>query len=499
MSAALSFPNRIPGLANFSHQTSFVAQSGRWIDSYPRYQVHGADQVLPTVEVHYIAGFVIISVLISMGAAYAALSLADRMRASRSAWRRFLWLLGGSAAMGAGIWSMHYLGMLAVRLPVPVFFYWPMVLVSFLIAIGASALALIVVIRGKAGWRRLLAGGLLMGAGISGMHSIGMAAMRSSVMEKYNPWIIALSLVVVVGFSTVALWIGFAVRDSEQHGAGMLRVAGGCVMGLGIASMHYLAMSATHFVQSTAPFSLDGTVRISLLTQVGIATTTSMILLAALATAALEKRRFIDLMKAHAELRGAQQALLESERRLRAANEMLSELTLRDGLTGLHNRRHFNAALDMEWRRAARKGMPLAVLMIDVDCFKALNDRYGHQRGDECLCEIARVLEAGPRRSHDVVARYGGEEFVVLLPDADADAAMMIAELIRRAVRETRIENLGSAVAEVVTVSIGACSRTPQISEDYDGIIRDADAAMYAAKRAGKDRVELAARIAVLA
>jgi diguanylate cyclase len=451
------------------------------------------------LAVNYTAGLVIVSVLISMGAAYAALSLADRMREAETVWGRRSWLLGGSAAMGAGIWSMHYLGMLAVKLPVPVYYYWPTVLLSLLMAIAASTVALTVVSAENSGWSRLLSGGLLMGAGIGGMHYTGMAAMRSGAMERYNPWVVALSIVAAVGFSWMALWIAFAIRDREHHGAGMLRVAGGAVMGLGIASMHYIAMSAASFTASAMPFSMAGTVKVNVFAQAGIAVTTGLILLAALGTAALDKRRLRHLREAHSELEAAQAALLESQHQLREVNAMLSELSIRDGLTGLHNRRHFDAALGTEWRRAARKGVPLAVLMIDVDNFKALNDHYGHQRGDDCLRDIARVLEERPRRGQDVVARYGGEEFVVLLPDADENAAVMIAEIIRGAVLESAIENVGAPMYGMVTVSIGVCSRTPKIGSSPEEIVACADLALYAAKRSGKNRVELAAGVDAVA
>ena len=130
--------------------------------------------------------------------------------------------------------------------------------------------------------------------------------------------------------------------------------------------------------------------------------------------------------------------------------------------------------------------------MIDIDYFKTLNDRYGHPQGDECLRDVARVLEDQPRRGYDLVARYGGEEFAVLLPEAEAADAAMIAETIRQSVEELGFENLGSAVAGVVTVSIGVCGRKPQIADDPDCLVACADAALYAAKRLGKNRVEMA-------
>jgi len=223
-----------------------------------------------------------------------------------------------------------------------------------------------------------------------------------------------------------------------------------------------------------------------------IAVVTGLILVVAFGTATLDKWRFRDLQKAHKELMEAQEALLASQEELRKANAMLNELSVRDALTGLYNRRHFDAALDTELRRAARNLKPISLLMIDVDCFKALNDGYGHQRGDDCLRQVARVLAEHPRRGYDVVARYGGEEFVLLLPDADSCASRAAAESIRQAVQALKIENHGSMVDDVVTVSIGVCCDNPHVYEESGRFVRDADAALYAAKRLGRNRVEIA-------
>jgi diguanylate cyclase (GGDEF)-like protein len=328
-----------------------------------------------------------------------------------------------------------------------------------------------------------------MGAGIGAMHYTGMAAMRSSAMEQYNPWIVALSVVAAAGFSWLALWIAFASRSSEQSGT-RTRIAASVVMGVGIAAMHYIAMVGVRFTMSGMPFSMRGTIEVDELGESVIVVVTGLILLAALATATLDKWRFRDLQKAHAELMETQQALVESQEELRQVNAMLNELSVRDGLTGLYNRRHFDGALETELRRAARNLKPISLLMIDVDYFKALNDAYGHQRGDDCLREVAAVLDNHPRRGYDVVARYGGEEFVLLLPDAGAEVARAAAESIRQEVLALRIENHGSPLGDVVTVSIGICCRTPHLGDESDGFIREADMALYAAKRLGRNRVE---------
>ena len=451
---------------------------------------------MQTLAIHYTVGLVVVSVLISIGASFAALSLADRVRAATAVGPRRFWLTSGSVAMGVGIWSMHYLGMLAVTLPVPIFYFWPTVLLSMLLAIAASSVALSVVSGERLTARRLLVGGLLMGGGIGAMHYTGMAAMRSSAMDHYNPWIVALSVIAAAGFSWLALWIAFASRRNEQNETRM-RMAASVVMGLGIASMHYIAMAGVRFTESTMPFSMSGTVRVGGLGEAVIAVVTGLILVVAFGTATLDKWRFRDLQKAHKELMEAQEALLESQEELRKANAMLNELSVRDALTGLYNRRHFDAALDTELRRAARNLKPISLLMIDVDCFKALNDGYGHQRGDDCLREVARVLAEHPRRGYDVVARYGGEEFVMLLPEADSSAARAAAECIRKAVQALKIENHGSMVGDVVTVSIGVCCDNPHVYDESGRFVHEADAALYAAKRLGRNRVEVATELPV--
>ena len=449
---------------------------------------------MQTLAIHHTAGLVIVSVLLSIGASLAALSLSDRVRAATSVGPRRFWLTSGSVAMGVGIWSMHYLGMLALTLPVPIFYFWPAVLLSLLLAIAASSVALSVVSRETLTTRRLLGGGLMMGAGIGAMHYTGMAAMRSSAMEHYNLWIVALSVFTAAGFSWLALWIAFVSGRSKQNETRM-RMAAGVVMGLGIAAMHYIAMVGVRFTLSPMQFSMSGTIKVDRLGESVIAVVTGLILLAALSTATLDKWRFQELQKAHKELMQAQHALLTSQEELRKVNAMLNELSVRDGLTGLYNRRHFDAALDTELRRAARNLRPISLLMIDVDCFKALNDGYGHQRGDDCLREVARVLAEHPRRGYDVVARYGGEEFVMLLPDADSYAARAAAESIRHAVHALKIENHGSTVGNVVTVSIGVCCDSPHIYDESQRFVHQADAALYAAKRLGRNRVEIATEL----
>jgi diguanylate cyclase (GGDEF)-like protein len=166
------------------------------------------------------------------------------------------------------------------------------------------------------------------------------------------------------------------------------------------------------------------------------------------------------------------------------AEDKLEELATTDPLTGLRNRRKFDASIDAEWRRAARQNTPVALLMIDADHFKVYNDTFGHQAGDEVLVGIAICISDSVRRAGECVARYGGEEFAVLLPGLSAAEALVVAETIRLKVQQW---------ADHTTVSLGVASMTPAVAMDWSELVGIADKALYAAKAGGRNRCVLAA------
>ncbi|MBU9662279.1 GGDEF domain-containing protein [Burkholderia multivorans] len=174
-------------------------------------------------------------------------------------------------------------------------------------------------------------------------------------------------------------------------------------------------------------------------------------------------------------------------RRMRAESELIL-LARTDGLTGLNNRRSFGEVLDREWRRARRVRSVFSLLFVDVDRFKAYNDTYGHQAGDDALAAVARCIGENIRRPADVAARYGGEEFVVLLPDTAENGAAQIAERIRIAINELGLEHVGSEFGRV-TASIGLASWKPDQDVEPDAIIKAADEALYYAKATGRNKV----------
>jgi diguanylate cyclase (GGDEF)-like protein len=180
--------------------------------------------------------------------------------------------------------------------------------------------------------------------------------------------------------------------------------------------------------------------------------------------------------------------LSDREHELRAANSHLQELATSDALTGLANRRGFDARLGADWQRAGKLGRPVGLLMIDVDHFKLFNDRYGHVEGDVCLRRIAKLLCEVARSGDDLPARYGGEEFAMLLPDAGIDEALAVAERLRNAVEELYIAHASSPCGQV-TVSIGVASVVPRIGVAAENLIEAADIGLYESKRRGRNTI----------
>ncbi|MDQ1353646.1 MAG: two-component system, chemotaxis family, response regulator WspR [Acidobacteriota bacterium] len=173
------------------------------------------------------------------------------------------------------------------------------------------------------------------------------------------------------------------------------------------------------------------------------------------------------------------------------ANKKLERLANLDPLTGVANRRNFMETFDKEWKRGCRSKLPLALIMIDVDFFKAYNDHYGHQAGDECLKTIASLLNESLGRSGDMLARYGGEEFMIILPGTDIDGTAAVAERLRRKIEAAEMPHLTSTINDFVTISLGTATMVPSARKNPDSLIGAADEALYKAKRNGRNRVEV--------
>lgn len=202
--------------------------------------------------------------------------------------------------------------------------------------------------------------------------------------------------------------------------------------------------------------------------------------------AGLRLKREIDRRKA------LEQESFEVTRLLDAAYQRLQHVSFLDGLTEIANRRRFDEFLDLEWRRALRAATPVSVIMIDIDFFKAYNDTYGHQSGDECLKRVASALNLSLNRPGDLAARYGGEEFVVVLAGTHRPGAVAVAEALRSRIELLGIAHTGSAASDRVTISLGVATVVPRRTLAPAALVAAADRALYEAKRGGRNRIEVA-------
>jgi len=240
----------------------------------------------------YDYGLVTLSVVLAMFASYAALDLAGRVTCARG-WARALWLSCGAAAMGLGIWSMHYVGMLAFLMPIPVFYHVPTVLLSLLAAIAASAVALFVVSRPEMNVWQGIAGSVVMGGGIAAMHYIGMAAMRCSAVVVYDRRIVALSIGLAIVTSLAALQIAFRLRNEMQ--ASRRKVIGAIVLGSAIPLLHYTGMWAATFHASGIAADLTYAIRVSQVGAIAICAISLFVLATAIVSSIFD--RFVALRK----------------------------------------------------------------------------------------------------------------------------------------------------------------------------------------------------------
>lgn len=209
-----------------------------------------------------------------------------------------------------------------------------------------------------------------------------------------------------------------------------------------------------------------------------------------------DKNIFICVLSNIADIKEMEEELLQLNKQLSHTNERLEHSVITDSLTGLYNRRHFDATFSKEIARATRQSTALSLLVVDIDYFKQYNDRYGHLLGDDCLSRVGKCLNQLFKRSGDLPSRYGGEEFVIVLPGCDGLDLQERAETLRTAIEELRMPHAGSSVSDVVTVSIGSVTYRPLSDEvvapKARELFKEADKALYRAKENGRNRVEFA-------
>ncbi|MBK4734477.1 EAL domain-containing protein [Noviherbaspirillum sp. DKR-6] len=400
-----------------------------------------------------------------MMASYTALNLAARVSATEGKVSTF-WLAGGAIAMGVGIWSMHFIGMLAFSLPIRMSYDLGLTFLSLLFAVMVSAFALFIVSRKTVGIARLVLAGTLMGFGICGMHYTGMAAMRMSPAIQYDPLLFLASVAIAISASIVALWIAFTLRADDSMLANLKKGGSAVVMGLAITAMHYTGMAAASFPTGSFCMAAGGVESGWLALSVGVGSLS--VLSIALMLAVLDSRiaqRTAGLVKS-----------------LSDANQQLHHQALHDALTQLPNRSLLEDRICQAIAASSRSGRGFALMFLDLDRFKTINDSLGHHYGDKLLQAVAARLSASLRNT-DTVARIGGDEFVVLAGDIlNPQAAAQIAQNILSALT-LPVEVDGQE--QNVLASLGI-SLYPEDGGTLRELMSNADSAMYHAKRMGR-------------
>ncbi|KEY88098.1 EAL domain-containing protein [Pseudomonas sp. 17391] len=413
----------------------------------------------------YSSSLVLISLCVAILASYTALDLTGRIATAKGR-AVHLWMGGGALAMGIGVWSMHFIGMLAFSLPIDLGYDLGLTAFSLLIAVLSSGFALWLVSQPSLPWLQLGFGALIMGAGISCMHYTGMAALRMLPGIDYDPTLFGASLLIAVGASAAALWIAFRLRRHTPY-VRQIRGLAAVIMGVAIVGMHYTGMAAANFPAGSFCGALGGGLQGDGLVYLVLITT-----LAVLAVALLTS-----VLDARLEARTAELA-----RSLTLANQELTQLALHDTLTDLPNRTLLADRIEQAIGKVAEQGGCFALMFIDLDGFKPVNDAFGHHVGDLLLKAVAGRLR-GHLHSQDTLARIGGDEFVLLVELREPNDAMDVA------VKQVNLVSRPFRVAEhdlQLTASLGIVLY-PGNGLDQHELLRNADAAMYHAKSAGKN------------
>ncbi|MEN4701188.1 bifunctional diguanylate cyclase/phosphodiesterase [Pantoea agglomerans] len=402
-----------------------------------------------------------VSLIVAFIASFTALDTAGRVAVSRG-WSARFWLLVGGIAMGIGVWAMHFIGMLAMMLPMMMRYDTRLTILSLLVAILASVLAFGQTVGGLHLTRqRLLRGTLILGAGVVVMHYLGMYALLIEPQPEWNALLVALSVLIAFAASGLALWLAFHLRQGDHH-LMLMRGLASLVMGIAIAGMHYVGMAAAEFSHSSMmqPHGVSNA---------GLAVWVTLITLTILGVTLLSS--MLD-----AQLRAARLAT-----RLNRANQELRQLAMHDNLTTLPNRVMLEQQLDLAIKQAMLNEHRFAVIYMDLDGFKAVNDTWGHHVGDRLLVAVAERL-CSQLSNTMLLVRLGGDEFV-LMAECDISAARQLAQKLVKV-----ISSPFELDRYVLHVSLSAgIAIFPLHGRNRQELLFNADAAMYHTKHSGRN------------
>lgn len=420
---------------------------------------------------------VLLAYLVACAGSYATLNIAERVSHVEHASAQRQWRLLGAFCLAGGIWAMHFISMLAFEPPLEVRYDLSVTCASLLIMLLAAIVAMDTLSQPALHPLRYIQASTCIGLGICAMHYIGMAALQSNARQYYEPKLFALSIAIAIMASLAALLLARYFRNGDGTFHQLLKYIASLVMGAGIVTMHFTAMAALtlvvpegHAVElPVTDNSLQLSLTIACITLLIIASSIS----AALADKKLQSKEH-DLQRVNALLSQLDQARMS-----------LQQVAHYDALTNLINRRGFNQIFAEKLaERSATQGM-LAVMFLDIDHFKRINDSLGHDAGDELLRLIAGIIKSATRSHDDVVARFGGDEFCILISMSNRDEARQMAQRIMQKMKEP-IALMGRRM--VMTTSIGI-SVFPDDGTSCDELLKNADLALYQSKDNGRNNL----------
>ena len=419
---------------------------------------------------------VFLAYLVACVAGYACLSFAERAGHAELPAARRNWSVVGAISLGGGVWSMHFIAMLSFQTPIAVHYDLTTTAFSLLVVIFAALLAMPAVIQDHPPLRQRLLAALSIGLGIALMHYSGMAAIRSEAQLYYRPGLFALSIVIAIVASLAALQLSLFFRGREGMLHQLLRLAASLVMGVAITSMHFTGMWALEMIVPLGtPLSLqstDNSLQLGLAVALIALIATGGGLGAAWADRKLQRKER-DLLRVNSLLN-----------QLNQARASLQQAAHYDPLTNLLNRRSFNELFAEKLHNHAQQQQSLALMFLDIDHFKRINDSLGHDAGDQLLKEVAERIRQ-TLREQDVVARFGGDEFCILVSLNRIEEAKALA---RRIMARMKKPITVARHQMVMTTSIGI-ALYPRDGESCEELLKHADLALYQSKGSGRNAV----------
>ncbi len=418
---------------------------------------------------------VLLAYLVACAAGFGTLDMAERVDHVEDPTARRHWRWLGASCLAGGIWSTHFISMLAFQAPIAIHYELITTFASLVIALIASLFAMRTLSHTNLQLHQYLLASLWMGLGIALMHYVGMSAMRSQALVYFETGRFFASVVIAIGASLAALLLSSYLRTGAGMFHQLLKYAASLVLGAGILSMHFTGMAAMQMlVPDGADLSLplaDNPTQLGL----SVAVITLLVIGSSISAALADKK------------------LQHKERDLRRVNTLLSELDQArvslqqvahyDALTDLLNRRGFNQIFAEKIAEKTASGGMLAVIFLDIDHFKRINDSLGHDAGDQLLTVLAGHIKGSVRSHADVVARFGGDEFCILISIHHRDEARHLAQRILQKMKEP-VELAGRRM--VMTTSIGI-SLFPDDGQTCEELLKTADMALYQSKDAGRN------------